>query len=62
MNKKEANWNIGYLIFANFPDLWTWIGAAIIIASGLYIALRERRRRAEAIAQGEVRHGLHDPR
>jgi drug/metabolite transporter (DMT)-like permease len=35
---------LGYLIFGNFPDPWTWIGAAIIIASGLYIALRERRR------------------
>jgi drug/metabolite transporter (DMT)-like permease len=39
---------LGYLIFGNFPDLWTWIGAAIIIASGLYIALRERRRRVAA--------------
>jgi drug/metabolite transporter (DMT)-like permease len=38
--------SLGYLIFDNFPDLWTWIGAAIIIASGLYIALRERRLRA----------------
>jgi drug/metabolite transporter (DMT)-like permease len=37
---------LGYLIFDNFPDVWTWIGAAIIIASGLYIALRERRLRA----------------
>jgi drug/metabolite transporter (DMT)-like permease len=37
---------LGYLIFGNFPDLWTWIGAAIIIASGIYIAFRERRRRA----------------
>ena len=37
---------LGYLIFGNFPDLWTWIGAAIIIASGIYIAVRERRRRA----------------
>jgi drug/metabolite transporter (DMT)-like permease len=35
---------LGYAIFGNFPDLWTWIGAAVIIASGLYIALRERRR------------------
>jgi drug/metabolite transporter (DMT)-like permease len=43
---------LGYLIFGNFPDLWTWIGAAIIIASGLYIALRERRRRAEARRAG----------
>jgi drug/metabolite transporter (DMT)-like permease len=39
---------LGYLIFGNFPDAWTWLGAAIIIASGLYIALRERRRRAPA--------------
>ena len=31
---------LGYAIFGNFPDLWTWIGAAVIIASGLYIALR----------------------
>jgi len=37
---------LGYLIFGNFPDLWTWIGAAIIIASGIYIAMRERRWRA----------------
>jgi len=36
---------LGYLIFGNFPDLWTWAGAAIIIASGLYIAMRERKRR-----------------
>ena len=35
---------LGYLIFANFPDALTWIGALIIIASGLYIAMRERRR------------------
>lgn len=37
---------LGYAIFGNFPDLWTWIGAAIIIASGLYIAFRERLRSA----------------
>ena len=37
---------LGYLIFGNFPDLWTWIGAAVIIASGLYVALRERKLRA----------------
>jgi drug/metabolite transporter (DMT)-like permease len=36
---------LGYFIFGNFPDPWTWLGAAIIIASGLYIALRERRLR-----------------
>ena len=31
----------GYAFFTEFPDLWTWVGAAIIIASGLYIVLRE---------------------
>jgi drug/metabolite transporter (DMT)-like permease len=36
---------LGYLIFGNFPDAWTWTGALVIIASGLYIASRERRRR-----------------
>jgi drug/metabolite transporter (DMT)-like permease len=35
---------LGYLIFGNFPDLWTWVGAGLIIASGIYIAWRERRR------------------
>src|SRR5436305_1439238 len=39
---------LGYAIFGNFPDAWTWLGAAIIIASGVYIAFRERRRRAAA--------------
>jgi drug/metabolite transporter (DMT)-like permease len=42
----------GYLLFDEFPDLWTWTGAAIIVASGLYITHREhrqqQRRRAEA--------------
>ncbi len=36
---------LGYVIFGNFPDLLTWIGAGIIVGSGLYIALRERRLR-----------------
>ena len=36
---------LGYLVFDNFPDAWTWVGVTVIIASGLYIALRERRHR-----------------
>lgn len=35
---------LGFLIFGNFPDFWTWAGAGLIIASGLYIAVRERKR------------------
>jgi drug/metabolite transporter (DMT)-like permease len=34
---------IGYVAFSEFPDLWSWIGAAIIVLSGLYIFYRERR-------------------
>lgn len=35
----------GFLVFGNLPDEWTVVGAAIIIASGLYTAHRERVRR-----------------
>jgi drug/metabolite transporter (DMT)-like permease len=33
---------IGYLAFGEWPDRWTWLGAAVIIMSGLYIFYRER--------------------
>ncbi len=31
----------GWLIFNELPDLWTWVGAAIIVATGLYTLRRE---------------------
>lgn len=34
----------GWLFFGHFPDHGVWAGASVIIASGLYIAHRERRR------------------
>jgi len=34
----------GFVLFDTFPDQWTWIGAAIVVASGLYIASRENKR------------------
>ncbi|MCC1491223.1 DMT family transporter [Cognatishimia sp. F0-27] len=36
----------GALFFEEFPDFWTLIGAAIIIASGIYIVVREGGKRA----------------
>jgi drug/metabolite transporter (DMT)-like permease len=33
---------LGFLVFDESPDIWTWMGAAVIIASGLYIGYRER--------------------
>lgn len=35
---------MGYLVFADVPSVWTWVGAGVIIASGLYIAWRETQR------------------
>lgn len=32
----------GLFIFGEFPDFWTWTGALIIVATGLYVLNRER--------------------
>jgi len=34
---------LGYLVFGDFPDLWTLIGAGVVLTSGLYLLYRERR-------------------
>ncbi len=34
---------VGYLFFGDFPDLLGWVGAAIIIAAGLYIGWSQRK-------------------
>jgi drug/metabolite transporter (DMT)-like permease len=45
---------LGFLIFGEVPDLWTVIGAAFIVGSGLYTAHRERVRRSQLLtAAGE---------
>ncbi len=44
---------LGFLIFGEVPDVWTVTGAAIIVASGLYTAHRERLRRSELLVQAE---------
>ncbi len=41
---------VGYMFFGDVPDAWTWAGASIIIASGIYVWHRERvRGRAKSI-------------
>jgi drug/metabolite transporter (DMT)-like permease len=35
---------LGYLVFDNIPDFWTWVGAAVIVCSGLYLGHAERLR------------------
>jgi drug/metabolite transporter (DMT)-like permease len=36
---------VGYLLFAELPDAFTWLGAAIIASAGLYIGWSQTRRR-----------------
>jgi len=31
----------GFLVFGDVPDLWTWIGSAVVVGSTLYITRRE---------------------
>ena len=44
----------GYVLFGEVPDLWTWVGAAIIVAAALYTARREAQlaRKARAARAG----------
>jgi len=35
---------VGYFFFGDFPDVLTWVGAGIIVASGLYIGWSQTRR------------------
>jgi drug/metabolite transporter (DMT)-like permease len=34
-------------VFGDWPDAWTLVGCAIVVASGLYLLYFERVRRAE---------------
>lgn len=35
---------LGYIVFNDVPDFWTWVGAGVIVCSGLYIGHLERLR------------------
>jgi drug/metabolite transporter (DMT)-like permease len=50
---------IGFALFAEVPDEFTWMGAAIIVASSLYIARREAlaRKRGRATVEPATRTG-----
>ncbi|MFP6706235.1 MAG: EamA/RhaT family transporter, partial [Alphaproteobacteria bacterium] len=38
---------IGFVVFGEIPEVWTWIGGGVIFASTTYIAFREARLRRE---------------
>lgn len=35
----------GVTVFGDFPDQWTWIGAAIVVGAGLYMLWQDRKRK-----------------
>jgi drug/metabolite transporter (DMT)-like permease len=39
---------LSFLVFGEIPDSWTWCGAGIIAASGIFILFRERARPSPA--------------
>jgi len=46
---------VGYLVFGEFPDVWTWVGGTVIFISTVYITYREsRRKRSSPVAKPVV--------
>jgi drug/metabolite transporter (DMT)-like permease len=42
------------VIFAERPDMWMFVGAAIVVGAGLYTLIRERRLARAARAAGQA--------
>lgn len=42
---------LGWLVFGDVPSPWTLCGAAIVVASGIYLLLQERRERGKPAAE-----------
>ena len=45
----------GWLVFGEVPDLWVLAGTALIAGAGIYIFMRERRRRSPVAPRRPVR-------
>ena len=54
---------VGYLAFAEVPDVWTWLGGGVIFASSFYIARREAQlaRGQPVVDSNETRPGRVPP-
>ena len=47
---------IGFLLFAEVPELWTWVGGVLIFTSTTYIAFREAKlKRGQVLAEGAAK-------
>ena len=45
---------IGFVLFAEFPDMWTWIGGGVIVVGTTYIARREAVRGVKKVPVAEA--------
>lgn len=45
---------MGFFLFGEFPDLWVWLGGAVIVAGTSYIAHRAARRGAKKVPAAEA--------
>ena len=48
---------LGFMLWGDVPDLWIWVGSAVVVASGLYILHRETRTKSPVSPPG----GATDP-
>ena len=43
----------GFLVFGQLPGLWTWVGAAIVIAAAIFMIYRETHRKQQLTSTAE---------
>jgi drug/metabolite transporter (DMT)-like permease len=48
---------IGFIVFGDFPDVWSLLGMAILIASGIFMVSRERRSARQCALNSDVPAG-----
>lgn len=48
---------IGFFLFGEFPDVWTWIGSSMIVGSAAFIAHREARLHRQAASASAAGSG-----
>lgn len=47
---------LAFFLFGELPDIWTWVGAAVITGSAIYIARREAQVAREGTSSGAAGH------
>jgi drug/metabolite transporter (DMT)-like permease len=52
---------LGLWVFGELPDAWTYVGAAVIFASGFYIVWREGQERRRAVARNRAPEHAPEP-